>query len=70
VSDPATSNTDPLAQLRNDLRTSISQIIGYGETLQNDAKAGGQIAFVADLEGTCLIGRIALETEKHVFPLV
>jgi phosphoserine phosphatase RsbU/P len=44
------SSTDPVAQLRHDLRTPVNQILGYSEMLQEDAEAGGHEAYVSDLK--------------------
>src|SRR5688572_19291681 len=41
---------DPIAELRHDLCTPVNQIIGYSESLQEDAEAGGHNAYVSDLQ--------------------
>jgi sigma-B regulation protein RsbU (phosphoserine phosphatase) len=41
---------DSFAHLRHELRTPLNQIIGYTEMLQEDAEAGGQTAFIPDLQ--------------------
>ncbi len=49
MSDPS-SSTDPLSQLRHDLRTPVNQILGYSELLQEDAESSGHDAYVSDLK--------------------
>ena len=44
------SSTDPVAQLRHDLRTPVNQILGYSEMLQEDAEAAGHDTYVSDLK--------------------
>ena len=61
VSSQPHNTVDPLAQLRQDLRTPVNQIIGCSEMLQEDAEAGGHNAYVSDLQKIQLAARQLLE---------
>lgn len=53
--------TDPLAQIRHDLKTPINQIIGYSEMLAEDAEDRGAADAVADLSKIGAAARTLLE---------
>jgi class 3 adenylate cyclase len=65
MSDP---RVDPRARLRHDLRTPLSQIIGYAELLRDEAQDGGDTSSVADLEKILTAARRALEVADEAIP--
>jgi|JI10StandDraft_1071094.scaffolds.fasta_scaffold07486_11 adenylate cyclase len=60
---PETEETasDPLAQIRHDLKTPINQIIGYSEILAEDAEDRGETSALADLTKIGAAARTLLE---------
>lgn len=59
--------SDPLRELRHEVRTPISQIIGYSELLVEEAKDAGVAALVPDLEKITVAGRRLLVLVETVF---
>jgi DNA-binding response OmpR family regulator len=55
-----------LANLRHELRTPLNAIIGYSEMLLEDAEAGGQDAYVPDLQKVHAAGRQLLELVNRI----
>lgn len=53
--------SDPLAQVRHDLKTPINQILGYSEMLAEDAQDRGEADTVADLSKIGAAARTLLE---------
>jgi class 3 adenylate cyclase len=65
MSDP---KVDPRARLRHDLRTPLSQIIGYAELLRDEARDHGDTEYLADLEKIRSAARRALEVADEAVP--
>ncbi len=65
MSDP---KVDPRARLRHDLRTPLSQIVGYAELLRDEASDNGDTAYLADLEKIRAAAHRALEVADEAVP--
>jgi len=59
---------DPQARLRHDLRTPLSQIIGYAELLEEEARESGDDEYLEDLKKIRTAARRALEVADLAAP--